>query len=218
MANNQRWLGFAKSILSPLFDSLFKGQGGTKQQRGPRRGSGAPSTGPQPSSPQQGGQRGGASSGSGTARRQNTSASSSSSREVSAAEAAQRGANYAGDYRGAVNPVYSPQPDGQPDPGEVVWAWVPYEEDHSQGKDRPVLIVERKGPLLLALMLTSKDHTREHDPDYLDVGTGAWDRQGRPSEAKLDRVLQLAASAVRREGAVLSRERFETVARALRSR
>ena len=31
--------------------------------------------------------------------------------------------------------------DGEPDPGEVVWAWVPYEDDPAQGKDRPVLVV-----------------------------------------------------------------------------
>ena len=36
---------------------------------------------------------------------------------------------------------YEPVADGQPDPGEVVWAWVPYEEDPSQGKDRPVLLI-----------------------------------------------------------------------------
>ena len=36
---------------------------------------------------------------------------------------------------------YAPAPDGEPDPGEVVWAWVPYEEDASRGKDRPVLVI-----------------------------------------------------------------------------
>ena len=25
--------------------------------------------------------------------------------------------------------AYNPRTDGKPDPGEVVWAWVPYEED-----------------------------------------------------------------------------------------
>ncbi|WP_394161446.1 type II toxin-antitoxin system PemK/MazF family toxin [Galactobacter valiniphilus] len=212
MANNQRWLNLAKSILSPLIDSLFKGKSGGGQQ--PRQGSGSRGSGQ--AAPKPGGPRPQRPSGS-----QRPSAprpSQGGSRDVSAAEAAQRGAAYAGDYSGRLNPVYSPEPDGQPDPGEVVWAWVPYEEDHSQGKDRPVLIVGRNGGLLLALMLTSKDHTREHDRDYIDVGTGAWDRQGRPSEAKLDRVLQLDESSVRREGAVLSRERFEAVAHALRSR
>ena len=38
--------------------------------------------------------------------------------------------------------AYNPRTDGKPDPGEVVWAWVPYEEDASQGKDRPVLLIE----------------------------------------------------------------------------
>ena len=37
--------------------------------------------------------------------------------------------------------AYEPELDGQPDPGEVVWGWVPYEEDPSQGKDRPVLLI-----------------------------------------------------------------------------
>jgi len=27
--------------------------------------------------------------------------------------------------------AYAPERDGQPDPGEVVWAWVPYEDDPS---------------------------------------------------------------------------------------
>ncbi len=36
---------------------------------------------------------------------------------------------------------YAPEIDGEPDPGEVVWGWVAYEDDPSQGKDRPVLIL-----------------------------------------------------------------------------
>ena len=35
---------------------------------------------------------------------------------------------------------YAPDLDGDADPGEVVWAWVPYEEDPTQVKDRPVLV------------------------------------------------------------------------------
>jgi hypothetical protein len=42
---------------------------------------------------------------------------------------------YAGDFTGKAKLQYAPVGDGQPDPGEVVWAWVPFEEDHSQGKD-----------------------------------------------------------------------------------
>ncbi len=44
-----------------------------------------------------------------------------------------------------VDIAYAPKPDGRPDPGEVVWAWVPYEDDPNQGKDRPVLLVARDG-------------------------------------------------------------------------
>ena len=46
---------------------------------------------------------------------------------------------------------YSPSLDGDPDPGEVVWTWVPWEEDPTQGKDRPVVIVGRRGALLVGV-------------------------------------------------------------------
>src|SRR6201989_1431434 len=42
---------------------------------------------------------------------------------------------------GPVRMSYSPQTDGAPDPGEVVWTWVPFEEHDGRGKDRPVLVV-----------------------------------------------------------------------------
>lgn len=127
---------------------------------------------------------------------------------------------YPGDFRGTAAVRYAPSPNGLPEPGEVVWTWVPYEEDHSQGKDRPVLLVGTNGPYLLGLMLTSKDHDDDvqQADDYVDIGSGAWDRQRRPSEAKLDRVLQLSPRDVRREGAILDARRFGVVAAALRSR
>ncbi len=116
-------------------------------------------------------------------------------------------------HAGRVLFEYSPSPDGRPDPGEVVWAWVPYEDDPRQGKDRPVLIVGREGTELLGLMLTSRDrnNARERDDRYVDIGTGPWDSRGRPSEVKVDRLLRIEADAVRREGAVLSRRRFADV-------
>ena len=40
---------------------------------------------------------------------------------------------------------YTPSLDGDPDPGEIVWAWVPYEDDPTQGKDRPVVVIGRRG-------------------------------------------------------------------------
>ena len=125
-----------------------------------------------------------------------------------------------GDHRGPWTASYSPEPDGLPDPGEVVWTWVPYEEDPARGKDRPVLVVGREDPWLLALMLTSKDHDRDaadearHGRRWLDIGSGAWDAQRRPSEVRLDRVLRVDPAQVRREGAVLDRALFDRVVRA----
>jgi hypothetical protein len=122
---------------------------------------------------------------------------------------------------GSVPVTYHPEADGEPDPGEVVWTWVPYEEDPTRGKDRPVLVIGRDGGRLIALMLTSKDHDRDAAQEahagrrWMDVGSGAWDRRGRPSEVRLDRVLRLDAAAVRREGAALDRAVFDRVTRAL---
>jgi hypothetical protein len=112
---------------------------------------------------------------------------------------------------------YAPRADGRPDPGEVVWGWVPYEDDPSKGKDRPVLLVGRQGGQWLGLMLTSKDHDRDVADEarwgrhWMDVGTGAWDRERRPSEVRLDRLITLAPDAVRREGAALDRRTFDRV-------
>ena len=117
---------------------------------------------------------------------------------------------------------YAPSPNGTPDPGEVVWAWVPYEEDASQGKDRPVLVLAVRRREVLALMLTSKDHDRDasiqeqHGRHWMDVGTGDWDRLRRPSEVRLDRLLRLRASAVRREGAALDQATYDAVVAAAR--
>jgi len=126
---------------------------------------------------------------------------------------------YPGDYTGRLVPVYDPHADGRPDPGEIVWTWVPFEEDFRQGKDRPVLLVGHDGRWLLALQLTSKDHDGHPSPGggrrFVDIGSGAWDRRGRPSEVRVDRVVRVDPRAVRREGAVLARQRFETVAQAV---
>ena len=121
---------------------------------------------------------------------------------------------------------YEPEIDGEPDPGEVVWAWVPYEEDPNRGKDRPVLLIARReaaGTTYWAgLMLTSKDHDRDADSEaragryWMDVGSGAWDAEGRPSEVRLDRLVMLREQEIRREGAALPREVFDAVVEAAR--
>jgi hypothetical protein len=110
---------------------------------------------------------------------------------------------------------YSPNLDGDADPGEIVWTYVKYEDDPSQGKDRPVLVVGRNGRTLLGLMLSSQ-HDRDGQRNWLALGAGAWDREDRPSWIRLDRVIEVDEDGIRREGAVLDRGRFDTVAVALR--
>ena len=117
--------------------------------------------------------------------------------------------------------VYAPEIDGEPDPGEVVWGWVPYEDDPSQGKDRPVILLARgtgeQANKWLGLMLTSKDHDRDaadearHGRHWMDIGAGAWDPEHRPSEVRLDRLVILRDDAIRREGAAVGRAVFDQV-------
>lgn len=138
------------------------------------------------------------------------------------------------DTSSPVTMTYAPYPDDVPDPGEVVWAWVHYEESLEQGKDRPVLVIaledaadggtDGSGPTLVALMLTSKDRVGsgdtsrdEHGNLWVDVGTGDWDSQGRASEVRADRLLRIAPGAVRRADGRLPAEAFERVAAAVRS-
>jgi hypothetical protein len=116
---------------------------------------------------------------------------------------------------------YAPLRNGRPDPGEVVWAWVPYEEDPHQGKDRPVLVIACDATRVVALPLTSKDHDVDAAQEaragrfWMDVGTGPWDRQGRPSEVRLNRVLVLDPATVRREGGALPKPVFDRVVEAV---
>lgn len=110
--------------------------------------------------------------------------------------------------------VYSPQLDGRADPGEIVWTWVPYEEDPDNGKDRPVLVVGRDKRTLLGLMLSSNPE-RDDDHNWIGIGSGSWDHDGRPSWVRLDRVLDVPEAGIRREGAILARKTFDLVAHRL---
>jgi len=134
---------------------------------------------------------------------------------------ARQGSAYPGDYTGDVDITYAPHLDGDADPGEVVWGWIPYEDDHRRGKDRPSLVIGRDGRWLLVLMLTGQDKDRSTSDDerhevWVDIGSGSWDRERRPSQVRVDRIIRLDPKAVRREGAVLDRQRFEIVAATLR--
>ena len=112
--------------------------------------------------------------------------------------------------------VYAPNLDGRADPGEIVWTWVVYDDDPTRGKDRPVLVVGRDRSVLLGLMLSSQGrHAGERD--WVGIGTGAWDYEGRESWVRLDRVLDVPEEGIRREGAILDRDMFDAVAARLRA-
>ena len=118
---------------------------------------------------------------------------------------------------GPVRMSYSPQTDGAPDPGEIVWTWVPFEENDGRGKDRPVLVVAvESAGTFLAVQLTSKDHDGEGD--FVSIGAGRWDGEHRPSWVNLDRVIRVREGGMRREAAALPREPFERVTKRLHQR
>lgn len=129
--------------------------------------------------------------------------------------------DYPGDFTGHPQFVYSPHDDNRADPGEVVWTWVPFEEDHAQGKDRPVLVIGTDDPWLLALQLTSQDHDHDAEQEaragryWLDIGTGDWDRSGRPSEVRTNRIIRIDPEAVRRTGGRVSEKTFRAVEQAV---
>ncbi len=107
---------------------------------------------------------------------------------------------------------YSPKIDGDPDPGDVVWVWVPFEEDPTQGKDRPLVVIGRRGSKLVGVPLTTKQNT---DEAQVEVGTGDWDPKHRVSFARIWRMMDIDESAMRREGAILDTKRFELIVRAV---
>ncbi|MGI6785786.1 MAG: type II toxin-antitoxin system PemK/MazF family toxin [Gleimia sp.] len=117
---------------------------------------------------------------------------------------------------------YSPERNHRADPGEVVWTWVPFEEDPTQGKDRPVLVLAETNRGVIASQMTSRDRTEDFLSEdkfgraWLDIGTGSWDQQGRNSEVRLDRLLVIPRGSIRREGGRLDKDTFYHVVRRIR--
>ncbi|MCC6496095.1 MAG: type II toxin-antitoxin system PemK/MazF family toxin [Propionibacteriaceae bacterium] len=131
-------------------------------------------------------------------------------------------ARYPGDFKGRPRIDYAPHPGKLADPGEVVWTWVPFEEDHSMGKDRPVLIIGRDADWLLGLPMTSKDHDRDARQEaaegryWVEVGRGTWDSAARVSEVRVDRILRIDPGGIRRVAGRLDKVRFDKVAAGVR--
>jgi hypothetical protein len=118
---------------------------------------------------------------------------------------------------GGLRISYVPDVDGEPDAGEIIWTWVPYDERDGRGKDRPVLVIAREDhDWVYAVRLTSKSH--DGDRDYLALGSGSWDARGRPSWVDIEQIYRVHRTGVRREASVLEPDRFARVAAALGSR
>ncbi|MFE5409708.1 type II toxin-antitoxin system PemK/MazF family toxin [Microbacterium sp. NPDC056569] len=119
--------------------------------------------------------------------------------------------------RGALRITYAPDHDGDPDAGEIIWTWVPYAENDGRGKDRPLLVIARQSAdRVYAVRLTSKPH--DGDRDFLALGTGDWDAQGRPSWLDIEQLYSVHRDGMRREASALDLNRFVRVADALHRR
>lgn len=119
--------------------------------------------------------------------------------------------------RNGLRITYAPDRDGDPDAGEVVWTWVPYAENDGRGKDRPVLVIGKQSTeRVYAVRLTSKAH--DGDRDFLEIGSGSWDPQGRPSWVDVEQLYSVHVDGMRREASALDLDRFARVARALQQR
>lgn len=122
------------------------------------------------------------------------------------------------DYTGRPEMVYERRGPGGYRAGEVVWTWVAYEEDSSQGKDRPVLLIGADEGWLLGLPATSQDHDRDAQQErqagryWVDIGTGEWDARRRASEVRTDRIVRIDPNTVRRTAGRVDARIFSRVA------
>ena len=78
--------------------------------------------------------------------------------------------------------------------------------DHSRSMTATDIAPDR-----LSAARGAADKLLDQVPDGVKVGVGPWDRDGRPSYAKVERVLDVDPTQVRREGAVLPRTEFDAV-------
>lgn len=126
-----------------------------------------------------------------------------------------------GSLRGAVLPdvsakdvrfAYRPRhPDGHADPGEVVWARVPFEDDPTQGKDRPVLIVGRAtNGNLVGVQLSTKTHHKGSFP--IEWGSD------KTSHLRPERFIQVDLTNYRKEGAYIKKPVFQEIVDTLTKR
>ena len=80
-----------------------------------------------------------------------------------------------------------------------------------------MLVIGRDGEdRVFAVRLTSR--SRDGDRDFLSLGTGPWDAQGRPSWVDIEQLYSVHRDGMRREASALDLDRFTRVAKALSDR
>ncbi|MGF3055277.1 type II toxin-antitoxin system PemK/MazF family toxin [Microbacterium sp. YY-01] len=209
--NTNRWLPIIGNVARVLLNALSSGGG---QQTRPRSGGGKKQRARLRSAPRPGAASGnipkpGPASGVGTVISDDT-ATPGQAGPTATVELSPHGVNN-------LVITYAPQKDGTPDAGEVIWTWVPYAENDGRGKDRPVLVIARHTEdRVYVVKLTSQPH--DGDRDFLPIGSGAWDSQGRESWVDVDQLYSVHHDGMRREAAVLDRARFNDVAELLERR
>ena len=111
---------------------------------------------------------------------------------------------------------YAPDRDGQADPGEVIWVWIQPNLPGHPARERAMVVVGRSQHLLLGLLISpNPEHANEDN--WIDIGSGGWDVAGRQCWVRLDKILEVPESPIRRQGAIIPKSRFERIAQRLRS-
>lgn len=75
-----------------------------------------------------------------------------------------------------------------------------FDGNPTRGKDRPVLVIRREDERTVQALLLASRLRRSRGRNWLKLSRGVWDGQGRRSFVRLDRVLELDETSLRREG------------------
>ncbi|MFD5434414.1 type II toxin-antitoxin system PemK/MazF family toxin [Kitasatospora sp. NPDC091257] len=106
-----------------------------------------------------------------------------------------------------------PRPGAGPEPQEIWWAQVPF-EDGPGSKDRPCLVLRVRGRTATVAKITSKHHAERPGVLPLPPGT-VGDREGRASWLETDELREVPLSAFRRRAGAVDRQVWARAQRAL---
>ncbi|MFJ9773750.1 type II toxin-antitoxin system PemK/MazF family toxin [Kitasatospora sp. NPDC101157] len=116
---------------------------------------------------------------------------------------------------GPTGPRPRPGAGGGPEPQEIWWAEVPF-EDGPGSKDRPCLVLRVHGRAATVAKITSKHHAER--PGVLPLPPGSvGDRQGRASWLETDELREVPLSAFRRRAGTVDRQVWARAQRSLQN-